>query len=203
MKFSEPNVLFVDNFDSFTYNVVHLIAGAGAHVDVMLNDDARLIPSVLDTYDALLIGPGPGNPDGSPGALAMLDAAVKIRKPVLGVCLGLQVIGEYFGGKIGHAPHLMHGKTSAISHDGTGLFDGVPNPFTATRYHSLCILPYTVPADLRVTATSDDGVIQGVAHVDFPVAGVQFHPESILSEHGALIAANFLRLARLDTAARA
>ena len=203
MKTPQLRVLFVDNFDSFTYNVVHLVAGAGAHVEVLLNDDARLIPSALEGYDALLIGPGPGNPDGSPGALAMLNAAVKIRKPVLGVCLGLQAIGEYFGGKIGHAPHLMHGKTSAISHDGTGLFDGVPNPFTATRYHSLCILPQTLPAGLRVTATSDDGVIQGVAHVDLPVAGVQFHPESILSEHGPRIAANFLRMAGLDTVARA
>ena len=196
-------VLFVDNFDSFTYNVVHLFAGAGADVNVFLNDDVTLNPELLDEFDALLVGPGPGNPDGAPKALAMLRAAAESRKPVFGVCLGMQAIGEVFGGAITHAPRLMHGKTSVIKHDGTGVFEDIPNAFTATRYHSLCIDPATMPDALRVTATSEDGVIQGVAHRDLPIYGVQFHPESILSEHGAAIAANFLRLAGLDTRARA
>lgn len=190
-------LLFVDNFDSFTYNVVHLFAGAGAQVDVVLNDDDRLAPELLKEYGALLIGPGPGKPLGSPGALKMIEAAAQTRKPVFGVCLGLQCIGEVFGGATGHAPKLMHGKTSQISHDGSGIFENVPNNFTATRYHSLCIDPATVPAALRVTATSEDGVIQGIAHTELPIHAVQFHPESILSEHGSLIASNFLRLAQL------
>lgn len=192
-------LLFVDNYDSFTYNVVHLFAGVGADINVLLNDDERLNADLLGGYDALLIGPGPGNPDGAPKALALLDAAAKKRKPVFGVCLGLQAIGEYFGGRIGHAPHLMHGKTSVISHDGTGVFEGIPNDFVATRYHSLCIEHAPFPDALRVTASSEDAVIQGVAHRELPIYGVQFHPESILSEHGEAIAANFLRLAALDS----
>ncbi|GAC1657013.1 MAG: aminodeoxychorismate/anthranilate synthase component II [Vulcanimicrobiaceae bacterium] len=193
-------MLFVDNFDSFTYNVVHLFASAGANVEVFLNDDPALRPGVLREYDALLIGPGPGNPAGAPAALEMLGEAARISKPVFGVCLGLQVIGAFFGATVGHAPRLMHGKTSAISHDGSGIFQGIPNPFTATRYHSLCILPQTLAPELRVTATSGDGVIQGVSHCRLPIAGVQFHPESILSEHGEALAKNFLRQAALDTA---
>ena len=189
-------LLFVDNFDSFTYNVVHLFAGAGAGVDVMLNDDARLVPALLADYDALIIGPGPGNPAGAPGALAMLAAAEQRRTPVFGVCLGLQAIGEYFGATVGHAPHLMHGKTSTISHDGSGVFAGVPSEFTATRYHSLCLAHAPFPDVLRVNATSEDAVIQGISHRTLPIYGVQFHPESILSEHGETIAGNFLRLAR-------
>lgn len=188
-------ILFVDNFDSFTYNVVHLFAGAGAALDVVLSDDAALEPVLLNGYDALLIGPGPGNPSAVPRALQMLDAAARTRVPVFGVCLGLQAVGEFFGGTIGHAPRLMHGKTSVISHDGTGVFAGVPDRFTATRYHSLCLLPPTLPPVLRVTATSDDGVIQGVAHRELPIFAVQFHPESILSEYGEEIALNFVRLA--------
>ena len=188
-------VLFVDNFDSFTYNVVHLFAGAGAKVDVFLNDDARLGPDLLKNYGALLIGPGPGKPAQAAGALAMIEAAVQSRTPVFGVCLGLQSIGEAFGGTTGHAPQLMHGKTSLISHDGSGIFEGVPNRFTATRYHSLCIEAASLPATLRVTATSEDGVIQGIAHRELPIHGVQFHPESILSEHGPLLASNFLKMA--------
>ncbi len=160
----------------------------------MRNDDPHLNPGALnDHYDALLIGPGPGKPSGAPGAKAMLGAAVKVRKPVLGVCLGLQAIGEYFGGTVGHAPQIVHGKTSLISHAGTGVFEGLPSPFMATRYHSLCVSRPSLPPSLRISATSDDGVIQGLEHVDLPVYGVQFHPESILSEHGAALARNFIR----------
>ncbi len=185
-------VLFVDNFDSFTYNVVHLIASQGADVDVALNDEERLAEAPLDRYDALVVGPGPGRPSDAPLMLAVLRAAAALRLPVLGVCLGLQAVGEAFGGCVTHAPKLMHGKTSQIVHDGTGLFAGLPNPLVATRYHSLCLEPATLPAVLRVTARSEDGVIQGVVHRQLPIHAVQFHPESILSEAGDALVRNFL-----------
>lgn len=187
--------LFIDNFDSFTYNVVHLLASQGDAPDVLLNDDPRLRPEILDDYEALVVGPGPGRPADAPQMMAVLRAAIERRMPVLGVCLGLQAIGEAAGATVGHAPRLMHGKTSPISHDGDGVFAGLPSPFVATRYHSLCLEPATVPPELTVTARSDDGVIQGVAHRGRPVFGVQFHPESVLSEHGEALARNFLTLA--------
>lgn len=185
-------ILFIDNFDSFTYNIVHLLAARGGQPRVLLNDSAELVPESLPAYSAVVVGPGPGTPAKAGKTLAVLGAAVKMRMPVFGVCLGLQAIGELFGGRIVHAPRLMHGKTSQISHDGTGIFAGIPSPLRATRYHSLCVEPSSVPGVLRVTATSEDGVVQGLAHRDLPVEGVQFHPESILSEHGSHIISNFL-----------
>lgn len=190
------SVLFVDNYDSFTYNVVHLLASAGANLDVVLNDDERLASDVLDRFDALVIGPGPGNPSQQPRMLAVLRAAIERGMPVLGVCLGAQAIGEVLGARVVHAPTQMHGKTSAIEHDGTGLFSGLPSPFIATRYHSLCLDAASIPSSLRVTARSADGVVQGIAHRSRPVYAVQFHPESVLSEHGDRIATNFLERAR-------
>jgi anthranilate synthase/aminodeoxychorismate synthase-like glutamine amidotransferase len=187
-------LLFIDNFDSFTYNVVHLLASQGVAPDVLLNDDPRLTPKLLDEYDGLVVGPGPGKPSETPQMLAVLQSAIERKMPVLGVCLGLQAIGEVLGATVGHAPRQMHGKTSEIEHDASGVFAGLPSPLTATRYHSLCLEPGTLPDALRVTARSDDGVIQGVAHRDRPVHGVQFHPESVLSEHGEELASNFLRL---------
>jgi anthranilate synthase component 2 len=188
-------LLFIDNVDSFTYNVVHLLAAAGADVDVVQNDEARLTPALLDGYGALVVGPGPGKPAEIPAVLAVLRAAMERRMPVLGVCLGLQAVGEVSGAQVVHAPRLMHGKTSSIAHGGSGLFEGIPAGFTATRYHSLCLQPESLPSSLVVTARSDDGVIQGVEHTELPVHAVQFHPESVLSEHGDRIAANFLRIA--------
>ncbi|MDE2482108.1 MAG: aminodeoxychorismate/anthranilate synthase component II [bacterium] len=189
-------MLFVDNYDSFTYNVVHLLASAGANLDVVLNDDERLASDVLDGFDALVIGPGPGNPSQQPRMLAVLRAAIERGMPVLGVCLGAQAIGEVLGARVVHAPTQMHGKTSAIEHDGSGLFVDVPTPFTATRYHSLCLDSQSIPSVLRVTARSGDGVVQGIAHRERPVHAVQFHPESVLSEHGEQLARNFLGLIR-------
>lgn len=185
-------VLFIDNFDSFTYNIVHLLATQGAQPDVLLNDASELRPESLQNYGALVVGPGPGTPEAAGKMLSILEAAVKRRMPVFGVCLGMQAIGQFFGGRVVHAPRLMHGKTSQIVHDGTGVFAGVPSPLRATRYHSLCVEPSALGDVLRVTATSDDGVIQGLAHRDLPVEGVQFHPESILSEYGDRIVSNFL-----------
>ena len=184
-------VLFVDNFDSFSYNVVHLLASRGAAVDVMLNDDPRMRPGVLDGYDALVVGPGPGRPEHAPHMLAVVSAAIERASPLLGICLGLQAVGEALGAAVVHAPRLMHGKTSRVEHDGTGIFAGAPTPLIATRYHSLCLDPATIPGELRVTARSEDGVVQGVAHRERPVYGVQFHPESVLSEHGATLIENF------------
>jgi anthranilate synthase/aminodeoxychorismate synthase-like glutamine amidotransferase len=186
-------VLFVDNFDSFSYNVVHLLALAGAAPDVMLNDDPRLQPALLERYDALVVGPGPGRPEHAPQMLGTLRAAIDREMPVFGVCLGLQAIGEVLGASVTHAPKQMHGKTSHIIHDGSGVFAELPTPVEATRYHSLCLDPATIPDELRVVARSEDGVVQGIAHRARPVHAVQFHPESVLSEHGRQIVENFLR----------
>jgi para-aminobenzoate synthetase component II len=185
-------VLFVDNFDSFSYNVVHLLASCGAGVDVLLNDDPRMGPDVLAGYEALVVGPGPGRPEHAPQMLAVVNAAIQRETPLLGICLGLQALGHALGAAVVHAPSLMHGKTSRVEHDGTGLFAGAPTPLIATRYHSLCLDPATIPGELGVTARSEDGVVQGVAHRDRPAFGVQFHPESVLSEHGATLVENFL-----------
>jgi anthranilate synthase/aminodeoxychorismate synthase-like glutamine amidotransferase len=185
-------ILFVDNFDSFTYNIVHLLAAQGAVPEVVLNDDSRLMAGC--EYDALVVGPGPGKPSDAPQMLRVLRCAIERGLPVLGVCLGLQAIGEVLGATVAHAPRLMHGKTSSMEHDGTGVFAGLPSPIVATRYHSLCLLPETLPSELRITAKSEDGVIQGVSHRECPVHGVQFHPESVLSEHGERMIRNFLDL---------
>lgn len=189
-----PRILFVDNFDSFSYNVVHLLASAGAAPEVLLNDDLRLVPASLESFDALVVGPGPGRPEHAPQMMTVLRAAIDRKMPVLGVCLGLQAIGEALGAVVIHAPRQMHGKTSRIAHEGNGLFTGLPMPITATRYHSLCLDPATIPTDLQVNARSDDGVIQGIAHRHRPVHGVQFHPESVLSDHGKQIVENFIAL---------
>jgi anthranilate synthase component 2 len=185
-------LLLVDNYDSFTYNLAHLFGSVGADVDVIRNDDPRLVDGVLANYDATVVGPGPGRPEDAGRLYAILREAAATKHPLLGVCLGAQGIGAVFGGDVVHAPQLMHGKTSEITHDGSGPFAGVPSPFTATRYHSLCISHENFPASLRAIAASEDGVIQGVAHRELPIWGVQFHPESILTPAGKQLAHNFL-----------
>ena len=195
------NLLLVDNYDSFTWNLAHLFGAAGATVDVIRNDDPRLVDGVLARYDATVVGPGPGRPEDAGRLYAVLREAAATQHPLLGVCLGAQGIGAIFGGEVIHAPHLMHGKTSEITHDGSGIFAGVPSPFTATRYHSLCISHENFPAALRAIAVSDDGVIQGVVHRELPIWGVQFHPESILTPAGSQLARNFLAVARGRVAA--
>ena len=186
-------ILFIDNFDSFTYNVVHLLAAQGVEPEVVLNDDARLRDAaVLEGYDALVVGPGPGNPGQTPAVVDLIRCAAQKKMPVFGVCFGLQAIGEAFGAKVVHAPEPKHGKTSVMIHNGTGIFERVRNPLTATRYHSLCLDEGTLPEDLVVTARSEDGVVQAVSHRTLPVHGVQFHPESVLSEHGDRIVRNAL-----------
>lgn len=189
-------LLFIDNFDSFTYNVVHLLAENGAQLDVRLNDDPDVVPARLEEYDALVVGPGPGNPSQKPQMMNVLHAAIEQKMPVLGVCLGLQAIGEAYGARVVHAPRVMHGKTSAIEHDRSGIFEGVPSPLVATRYHSLCLEEKSLPSSLAVIARSEDNVVQALRALDAPVHGVQFHPESVLSEHGGVLVRNFLNIAR-------
>ena len=185
-------VLLVDNYDSFTYNLAHLFGSLGASVDVVRNDEARLDAALVAAASAVCIGPGPGRPTDAGKTMQTIAWAIAAQRPLLGVCLGHQAIGEYFGGTVTYAPQLMHGKTSPISHDGTGVFAGVPSPFDATRYHSLCIARESFPAVLRVTAHSDDDVIQGLAHRALAIEGVQFHPESVLTPQGHNLFANFL-----------
>ena len=194
-------LLLVDNYDSFTYNLAHLFGTVGADVDVIRNDDPRLSAGVTARYDAIAIGPGPGRPADAGRTLAIVQEAAHYARPLLGVCLGHQAIGEAFGGNVVHAPRLMHGKTSPITHDGSGVFAGLPSPFDATRYHSLCVAHHPFPAELRAVAASDDGVIQGLAHRTLPIYGVQFHPESILTPAGEAIFANFLALVTACTEA--
>jgi anthranilate synthase/aminodeoxychorismate synthase-like glutamine amidotransferase len=189
-----PRLLLVDNYDSFTHILAHLFSGAGAEVDVIRNDDARLADAVPAIYDGIVIGPGPGRPADAGRTVGIVREAARTRRPLFGVCLGLQAIGEAFGGDVIHAPALMHGKTSTITHDGQGVFAGLPPSFSATRYHSLCVAHDHFPAELHANAVSDDGVIQGLHHRELPIYGVQFHPESILTTQGPAIAANFRNL---------
>jgi anthranilate synthase/aminodeoxychorismate synthase-like glutamine amidotransferase len=186
-----PRVLVVDNYDSFVYNLVQELGELGADPVVYRNDAISVAGIKAEAPDAILISPGPGRPDDagiSMEVVATLGGAI----PILGVCLGHQCIGQVFGGRIVSAPTLMHGKTSEIHHSGTGIFRGLPEPFVATRYHSLVVAPESVPAVLGVTATSTDGVIMGLRHAAMAIEGVQFHPESILTPSGPSLLANFL-----------
>jgi anthranilate synthase component II len=187
-------VLVIDNYDSFTWNLVHYLRELGAAVTVVRND-ALAAADAAEAADANLISPGPGTPDEAGISLALVEACAAMRRPLLGVCLGHQAIVQAFGGRVVRAPTVMHGKSSAIAHDGGGLFAGLPSPFAATRYHSLVADAANMPDCLAVTATADDGTIQGVAHRELPIHGVQFHPESIASEYGHALLANFLELA--------
>lgn len=190
-------ILVIDNYDSFTWNLVHLIGGLGCKVDVARNDALTANEAVAAGADAIVLSPGPGEPVDAGICVDVVRLSVEMGTPVFGVCLGLQAIAEASGAKVVRAGRQMHGKTSRIRHQGDGLFLGVPNPFTATRYHSLVAERRTVPNSLRITATTeDDGEIMALEHVAAPIAGVQFHPESIASEHGAKIIANFLNAAK-------
>jgi anthranilate synthase/aminodeoxychorismate synthase-like glutamine amidotransferase len=186
-----PRVLVVDNYDSFVYNLVQELGELGADPVVFRNDAIDVEGIRAASPDAVLISPGPGRPDD--GGVS-LDVVRQLggELPLLGVCLGHQCIGQAFGGEIEPAPHLMHGKTSEIHHDGQGVFAGLPNPFVATRYHSLVVRPESVPPELAVTATSTDGVVMGLRHRSLPIEGVQFHPESVLTPSGPALLGNFL-----------
>jgi anthranilate synthase/aminodeoxychorismate synthase-like glutamine amidotransferase len=190
---SASRVLLIDNYDSFTYNLYQYLCELGAEVTVVRNDAITVEDAQALAPDFIVVSPGPGVPS-SAGISVELIRALGPTTPLLGVCLGHQAITEAFGGVVSRAPELMHGKASAITHDGSGVFAGLPSPFSAIRYHSLCAAPDAVPACLEVTAHSDSGVIMAVRHREYPVHGVQFHPESILTEHGKDLLRNFLRM---------
>jgi anthranilate synthase/aminodeoxychorismate synthase-like glutamine amidotransferase len=189
-------VLVVDNYDSFVFNLVQYLGQLGVAADVWRNDDDRLTDpdAVAAQYDGILLSPGPGTPERAGASIPLVRACAASATPLLGVCLGHQAIGVAFGGTVDRAPELLHGKTSSVHHTNVGVLKGLPDPFTATRYHSLTILPETLPEVLEVTARTTGGVIMGVRHVDLPIHGVQFHPESILTEGGHRMLANWLEL---------
>jgi para-aminobenzoate synthetase component 2 len=182
-------ILVVDNYDSFVFNLVQYLAQLGAEVDVRRND--AVSTDEARAYDGVLLSPGPGTPADAGVCIEMVHALAGVV-PIFGVCLGHQAIGEAYGAVVGRAPELLHGKTSLVHHDGSGVLAGLPDPFTATRYHSLAIEPDSVPAELEVTARTDNGVIMAVRHRTLAVEGVQFHPESVLTEGGHRMLANWL-----------
>ena len=187
-------IILIDNYDSFTFNLVHYLGGLGADVIVHRNDKISADAVVAADPDAIVLSPGPCTPNEA-GICLDLIAKASATIPLLGVCLGHQAIGQAFGGKVVRAPVPVHGKLSEVSHGGQGLFRGINGPFRATRYHSLVVDRKTMPADLAVTAETDDHLVMALAHAKLPVHGVQFHPESIASEHGHLMLGNFLALA--------
>ncbi len=195
-------LLVVDNYDSFVFNLVHYVQELGAQTHVVRNDALSAKAALALKPDAVLLSPGPCSPNEAGICLALIEQA-PVDLPILGVCLGHQAITQAFGGRVVSAREIRHGKTSAIHHDQSGVFAGLPSPFTATRYHSLASEVATFPDVLQVTARTDDGEIMGLAHTSRPIHGVQFHPESIASEHGHDLLANFLNLTRLrrETAA--
>ena len=183
-------ILVVDNYDSFVFNLVQYLQQLGAEVVVKRNDEVNA--ESINGFDGVLLSPGPGTPEDAGACIEIVNAAIEIQKPLLGVCLGHQAIGAALGGKVSRAPELLHGKTSQVQHKNEGVFKDLKSPFRATRYHSLAIETPSVPEDLLVTATTDTGVIMGVKHKSAPIEGVQFHPESVLTEGGHRLLANWL-----------
>ncbi|QYG91050.1 aminodeoxychorismate/anthranilate synthase component II [Iamia sp. SCSIO 61187] len=190
-----PHVLVVDNYDSFVYNLVQYLGELGAEPEVVRNDEITVDEALARRPDAVLVSPGPGTPADAGISNDVIRAFTAQRTPVLGVCLGLQCIGEVFGGTVVRAPQVMHGKTSLVRHEGAGVFAGLPQPLEATRYHSLVVDRATVPATLEITAETDDGLVMGLRHRDAPTEGVQFHPESILTVAGHDLLRTFLAAA--------
>jgi para-aminobenzoate synthetase component 2 len=184
--------LVVDNHDSFVFNIVQYLQELGAFTEVAQND--AIEPEFCKNFDGVVISPGPGNPQDAGVSIGVIKYCDKENIPVLGICLGLQVIAAAFGAKISRAPELIHGRTSKISHNGKNLFNDIPNEFNATRYHSLAIEPDSMPIILQITATSEDGTIMGISHLDKNITGVQFHPEAALTEFGYELLANWLEL---------
>ena len=199
------HILVVDNYDSFVYTLNGYLHQLGATTDVIRNDDVAVsdVPALVAKYDGILVSPGPGTPAEAGISIQIVKEAVEASVPLLGVCLGHQAIAEAFGATVAHAEELMHGKTSQVVHDDSTLFVGVPDSFTATRYHSLAVVDDTVPDALVVTARTEGGVIMGLNHRSAPVFGVQFHPESVLTEGGYTMVANWLEVTGLVGAAEA
>ncbi len=183
-------ILVIDNYDSFVFNLVQYLQQLGAECTVVRNDEVEA--SEAEKYDGVLISPGPGTPDKAGVSIAMINFCAEKSIPLFGVCLGHQAIGEAFGATVSRAPELLHGKTSQVIHNGKGVLTNLPSPFTATRYHSLAVERDTVPAVLEITGATESGVVMSMRHTTLPIEGVQFHPESVLTEHGHLMLANWL-----------
>jgi anthranilate synthase component 2 len=190
-------LLLIDNYDSFTYNLVHYLGELGAEVVVKRNDALDVQEAMAMRPDAIMLSPGPCDPAQAGICLALVHAAAETKMPLMGVCLGHQAIGEAFGGTVTRCHEIVHGKMGAMKHTGKGLFKDLPSPFEATRYHSLIVERETLPDCLEITAELDDGTIMGLQHRDLPIHGVQFHPESIRSEHGHKLLQNFLEMVKV------
>lgn len=184
------HILVIDNYDSFVFNLVQYLAQLGAQTTVVRNDQVEAAEAAK--YDGVLISPGPGTPDKAGVSIAMIKYCAENSIPLFGVCLGHQAIGEAFGATVSRAPELLHGKTSQVNHNGVGVMKNLPTPFTATRYHSLAVERDTVPAELEITSSTDSGVVMSLRHRTLPIEGVQFHPESVLTEHGHKMLGNWL-----------
>jgi para-aminobenzoate synthetase component 2 len=201
-NYGMARILVIDNYDSFVFNLVQYLQQLGAECTVVRNDEVEA--SEASKYDGVLISPGPGTPDKAGISIAMINYCAQHSIPLFGVCLGHQAIGEAFGATVSRAPELLHGKTSQVIHNGSGVLANLPSPFTATRYHSLAVERDTVPAVLEVTGATDSGVVMSMRHTSLPIEGVQFHPESVLTEHGHQMLANWLvRCGDLDAPKRA
>ncbi|MGL4306843.1 MAG: aminodeoxychorismate/anthranilate synthase component II [Mycobacteriaceae bacterium] len=189
-------ILVVDNYDSFVFNLVQYLGQLGVTADVWRNDDARLseLSEVVNDYQGVLLSPGPGTPQRAGATMGLVTACAAAVTPVLGVCLGHQAIGAAFGATVERAPELLHGKTSIVHHSNVGVLQGLPDPFTATRYHSLTVREDTIPTELEVTARTESGVVMAMRHKLLPIHGVQFHPESVLTEGGHRMLANWLKI---------
>ncbi|GGF91161.1 glutamine amidotransferase [Rhodococcoides trifolii] len=187
-------ILVVDNYDSFVYNLVQYLGQLGTTATVLRNDDPAVMDaaSVAKEYDGVLLSPGPGTPDRAGVTMNMVAACAAAETPLLGVCLGHQAIGASFGGTVERAPELLHGKTSVVHHGGGGVLAGLPDPFRATRYHSLTVREDTIPDEIEVTARTDSGIVMAMRHRELPIHGVQFHPESVMTEGGHRMLANWL-----------
>jgi para-aminobenzoate synthetase component 2 len=198
-----PRILVVDNYDSFVYTLVGYLQQLGAETTVVRNDDVTLAEAIelARARDGVLVSPGPGNPAEAGVCVELIRWCGENSKPMLGVCLGHQALAEAYGGVVTHAAELMHGKTSQVLHRGQNVFAGIPSPFTATRYHSLAAVRETIPAQLEITAETEGGVIMGLAHREAPLWGVQFHPESVLTEGGYLMLGNWLESLGMEGAA--
>jgi para-aminobenzoate synthetase component 2 len=195
-------ILVIDNYDSFVFNLVQYLQQLGAECTVVRNDEVEA--SEAAKYDGVLISPGPGTPDKAGVSIAMINYCAENSIPLFGVCLGHQAIGEAFGATVSRAPELLHGKTSQVIHNGAGVLANLPSPFTATRYHSLAVERNTVPAVLEITGSTQSGVVMSMRHATLPIEGVQFHPESVLTEHGHQMLANWLvKCGDLDAPKRA
>jgi len=192
MESRVPMLVLIDNYDSFTWNLVHYLGELGAEVKVVRNDALKTADVLALRPSAILLSPGPREPDQAGICLELTRAAADIKLPLIGVCLGHQAIGQAFGGKVVRCHEIVHGKTAPMHHNGKGLFDGLPSPFAATRYHSLVVERASLPDCLEITAWLEDGTIMGLRHKTLPIHGVQFHPESIASEHGHKMLKNFL-----------